>query len=99
MISFEYRILSEFRIKKAKIDTLSNTILSHNSPKGMEAKEASKFLDVLIREIDDFYENHGEILSKNGKLPHSRSRLAENKQWNENVQIFYEKNPRRRPKK
>ncbi len=99
MISFEYRILSEFKIKKAKIDTLSNTILSHTDPKGIEAKEASEFLDVLIDEIDEFYKKYGEILSNNGKRPHARSRLAENKQWNENVEIFYEKNPRRRPRK
>ena len=65
----------------------------------MEAREASDFLDVLITEADKFYENQSEILSKNGKRPHARSRLPENKQWNENVEKFYEKNPRRRPRK
>ena len=99
MISFEYRILSEFKIKKAKIDTLSNFILGHADPKGIEAKEASEFLDVLIDEIDKFYVSNSEILSNNGKKPHHSSRLPETKQWNENIEIFYEKNPRRRPRK
>jgi hypothetical protein len=99
MISFEHRILSEFRIKIAKIDTLVKSIMTHRDPKGMEALEASDFLDVLINETDKFYENHSEILSNNGKRPHARSRLPENKQWNENVQLYYEKNPRRRPRK
>ncbi|WP_179372822.1 hypothetical protein [Nitrosopumilus ureiphilus] len=99
MISFEYRILSEYKIKKAKIDTLSNSILSHTDPKGIEAKEALKFLDVLIDEIDKFYVAHSEILSNNGKRPHPSSRLPETKQWNENIESFYEKNPRRRPRK
>jgi hypothetical protein len=35
----------------------------------------------------------------NGKRPHARSRLSENKEWNENVEKYYEKNPRRRPRK
>jgi hypothetical protein len=99
MISFEHRILSEFRIKIAKIDTLVKSIMTHRDPKGMEALEASDFLDVLINETDKFYENHSEILSNNGKRPHARSRLPENKQWNENVQLYYEENPRRRPRK
>ncbi|MDH3312801.1 MAG: hypothetical protein OEM28_06600 [Nitrosopumilus sp.] len=67
MISFEYRILSEFKIKKAKIDTLSNFILGHTDPTGIEVKEASEFLNVLINEIDKFYVSHSEILSNNGK--------------------------------
>jgi hypothetical protein len=99
MISFDHRVLSEYRIKIAKIETLAKTILTHHNPKGEEAKGASKFLDVLIDETDKFYENHSEILSKNGKRPHARSRLPENKEWNENVEKFYEKNPRRRPRK
>ena len=48
---------------------------------------------------DSFYEKFSEILSSNGKRPHARSRLPENKQWNENVELYYEKNPRRRPRK
>jgi hypothetical protein len=61
--------------------------------------EASDFLDVLITETDRFYENNSEVLSNNGKRPHARSRLSENKQWNQNVEQYYEKNPRRRTKK
>lgn len=99
MISFEHRILSEFKIKKAKIDTLSTYVLNHKDQKGIEAKEASEFLDVLVDEIDKFYVLHSEILSKNGKKPHHLSHLPENKKWNENIEIFYEKNPRRRPRK
>jgi len=99
MISFDHRILSEYRIKIAKIETLSNSILTHREPKGEEAKQASKFLDVLINETDKFYEENSAILSNNGKRPHARSRLAETKEWNENVERFYEKNPRRRPRK
>jgi hypothetical protein len=99
MISFEHRVLSEYRIKIAKIDTLVKSIMTHRDPKGIEALEASNFLDVLIIEIDSFYEKHSEILSNNGKRPHARSRLQENKQWNKNVELYYEKNPRRRPRK
>lgn len=99
MISFEHRILSEFRIKIAKIDTLVKSIMTHRDPKCMESIEASDFLDVLINETDKFYENHSEILSNNGKRPHARSHLPENKEWNENIQLYYEKNPRRRPRK
>ena len=99
MISFEHRILSEYKIKTAKIDTLANSIMTHRDPKGIEAKGASDFLDVLIIEADRFYEEFSEILSNNGKRPHARSRLEETKQWNENVEQFYEKNPRRRPRK
>ena len=99
MISFEHRILSEYKIKTAKIDTLANSIMTHRDPKGIEAKGASDFLDVLITEADRFYEEFSEILSNNGKRPHTRSRLEETKQWNENVEQFYEKNPRRRPRK
>jgi len=99
MISFDHRILSEYRIKIAKIETLANYILTHRDPKGEEAKQASKFLDVLINETDKFYEDNSTILSNNGKRPHARSRLAETKEWNENVERFYEKNPRRKPRR
>jgi hypothetical protein len=99
MISFEHRVLSEYRIKIAKIETLVKSILTHRDPKSIEALEASDFLDVLITETDRFYENNSEILSNNGKRPHARSRLSENKQWNQNVEQYYEKNPRRRTKK
>ena len=99
MISFEHRVLSEYRIKIAKIETLAKSIMTHQEPKGEEAEGASEFLDVLINETDKFYENNSEILSNNGKRPHARSRLAETKEWNENVERFYEKNPRRRPRK
>lgn len=73
--------------------------MAHKDPKSMEAKGASEFLDVLIDETDKFYEKHSEILSNKGKRPHTRSRLTENKQWNENIESFFEKNPRRRPQK
>tara|TARA_B110000014_G_scaffold66678_1_gene45539 strand:+ start:1813 stop:2112 length:300 start_codon:yes stop_codon:yes gene_type:complete len=99
MISFEYRILSEFKIKIAKVDTLAKSIMNHSEPKGVEAKEASEFLNILVSEIDEFYKNHSEILSKNGKRPHARSRLPETKQWVDNIERFYELNPRRRPRK
>ena len=99
MISFEYRILSEFKIKIAKVDTLAKSIMNHREPKGVEAKEASEFLNVLLSEIDEFYKDHSEILSKNGKRPHARSRLPETKQWVDNIEKFYELNPRRRPRK
>jgi hypothetical protein len=99
MISFEHRVLSEYRIKIAKIETLVKSILTHRDPKSIEALEASDFLDVLITETDRFYENNSEVLSNNGKRPHARSRLSENKQWNQNVEQYYEKNPRRRTKK
>ncbi|EIJ65494.1 hypothetical protein BD31_I0725 [Candidatus Nitrosopumilus salaria BD31] len=99
MISFDHRVLSEYRIKIAKIETLSKSIMTHREPKGLESRGASDFLDVLINETDKFYENNSEILSKNGKKPHARSRLPENRQWIENIEEFYEKNPRRRPRK
>lgn len=99
MISFEHRILSEYRIKIAKIETLAKTILVHREPKGDEAKGASEFLDVLINDTDRFYKENSDILSSNGKRPHARSRLPEEKKWNENVELYYEKNPRRRPRK
>jgi len=99
MISLEHRILSEYRIKIAKIETLAKSIMTHREPKGDEAKQASEFLDILINETDQFYENNSAILSNNGKRPHARSRLAETKEWNENVERYYEKNPRRRPRK
>ena len=99
MISFEHRILSEYRIKIAKIETLAKTIMNHQDPKGEEAKGASEFLNILINETDKFYENNGKILSNNGKRPHLRSKLEETKAWKENIEKFYEKNPRRRPKK
>jgi hypothetical protein len=99
MISFEHRVLSEYRIKISKIETLVKSILTQRDPKSIEALEASDFLDVLITETDRFYENNSEVLSNNGKRPHARSRLSENKQWNQNVEQYYEKNPRRRPRK
>ena len=99
MISFEHRVLSEYKIKTSKIDTLSTSISNHRDPKGLEAMEASDFLDVLINEADQFYEKQSEILSNNGKRPHARSRLPETKQWNENVERYFEKNPRRRGRK
>jgi len=99
MISFEHRVLSEFKLKIAKVDTLTKSIISHREPKGMEAKGASEFLDVLVNEIDEFYKDHSEVLSNNGKRPHARSRLPETKQWIENIERFYELNPRRRPRK
>ena len=48
MISFEHRVLSEFKLKIAKVDTLAKSIINHREPKGMEAKGASEFLDVLV---------------------------------------------------
>ena len=99
MITLEHRILSEYRIKIAKIETLAKSIMAHREPKGEEAKGASEFLDVLINETDSFYEKNSSILSNNGKRPHARSRLSETKEWNDNVERFYEKNPRRRPRK
>lgn len=99
MISFEHRILSEYRIKIAKIETLAKVILTHREPKGDEVKGASQFLDILINETDRFYEDNSTILTTNGKKPHTRSRLAETKEWNENIEKFYENNPRRRPRK
>ena len=99
MISFEHRVLSEFKLKIAKVDTLAKSIISHREPKGMEAKGASEFLDVLVNEIDEFYKGNSEILSNNGKRPHARSRLPETKQWIDNIERFYELNPRRRPRK
>jgi len=99
MISFEHRILSEYRLKIAKIETLVKSIMTHRDPKSQEAKGASEFLEVLISETDKYYKDNSEILSKNGKRPHARSRLPETKAWNDNVEKFYEKNPRRRPRK
>jgi len=99
MISFEYRILSEYKIKVAKVDTLVKSIMVHREPKSVEAKDASEFLDIMINEIDEFYKNHSEILSKNGKKPHVHSRLPETKKWLDNIERFYELNPRRRPRK
>jgi len=99
MISFEYRILSEYKIKVAKIDTLVKSIMTHNEPNSVECKDASKFLDVMINEIDQFYQNNNEVLSKNGKTPHARSRLPQNKKWLQNIERFYELNPNRRPRK
>ena len=99
MISFEHRVLSEYKIKIAKVDTLAKSIIDHREPKGVEAKEASDFLDALVNEIDGFYKDHSEILSTNGKRPHARSRLPVTKQWINNIERFYELNPRRRPRK
>ena len=99
MISFEHRVLSEFKLKIAKVDTLAKSVMSHREPKGTEAKEASEFLDVLVKEIDGFYNDHSEMLSTNGKRPHVLSCLPETKQWTDNIERFYELNPRRRPRK
>ncbi len=99
MISFEHRVLSEYRIKIAKIETLAKSISTHQNSQSKEVKEASEFLDILIDEADKFYEDSWEILSSNGKRPHNRSKLAENKKWNKNIEKFYEDNPRRRPRK
>lgn len=99
MITFEHRILSEYRIKIAKIETMAKSVLTHQKPKSEEAKGASEFLDVLIDETDKFYESNSEILSNNGKRPHNRSKLTETKEWISNIESFYEKNPRRRPRK
>ena len=43
MISLEHRILSEYRIKISKIETLAKLIASHKNPKGKEKKEAAEF--------------------------------------------------------
>ncbi len=67
MISFDHRVLSEYRIKIAKIETLAKSILTHRDPKSEEAKGASEFLDVLNNETDKFYENNSIVLSNNGK--------------------------------
>jgi hypothetical protein len=99
MISFDHRVLSEYRIKIAKIETLSKSIMTHRNPKSLESKGASDFLDVLINETDRFYENNSEVLSNNGKKPHARSRLSEDKKWIENIEKFYERNPRRKSRK
>ena len=99
MISLEHRILDEYRIKIAKIETLARFVRTHNSPKGIEATQAQEFLKLLIDETDKFYENHGTTLSNNGKRPHARSLLAENIEWNTNVEKFYENNPRKRSKR
>ena len=61
MISFEHRILSEYRIKIAKIETLAKSILTHQDPKGDESKDASKFLDVQAmpeKYQNDFLKTH-----------------------------------------
>lgn len=95
MISLEHRILSEYRIKIAKIETLAKFILNHREPKGEEVKGASEFLEILINETDRFYQDNSTTLSINGKRPHDRTKLPDNKEWNENIEKFYEKNPRR----
>jgi hypothetical protein len=99
MISLEHRILSEYRIKIAKIETLAKSVITHQKPKSEEVEGASEFLDILIDETDKFYENNSEILSNNGKRPHNRSKLTETKEWSKNIEDFYERNPRRRPRK
>ena len=42
MISFDHRVLSEYRIKIAKIETLAKSILTHKDPKSEEAKGERK---------------------------------------------------------
>lgn len=64
MITFENRIRYEYKIKTARVDTLVKSILTHRDPKSQEAKDASRFLDVLIAEIDRFYEENSDLLSK-----------------------------------
>jgi len=82
MISFEHRVLSEFKLKIAKVDVLAKSIMSHREPKGTEAKEASEFLDVLVKEIDEFYKDHSEMLSTNGKsLIHVHAYLKLSNGW------------------
>ncbi|NNL59212.1 MAG: hypothetical protein HKP31_07125 [Nitrosopumilus sp.] len=98
MISFEHRVLSEYRLKIAKVDTLANSIINHRNPKCQEAKDASEFLDLLVSEMDRFYEDNSSVLSNHGKRPHARSRLAESREWIENVERFYKNNPKRRRK-
>ena len=95
VISLEHRILSEYRIKIAKIETLAKFILNHRESKGEEVKGASRFLEILINETDRFYQDNSTTLSINGKRPHDRTKLPDNKEWNENIEKFYEKNPRR----
>lgn len=99
MISFESRILAEYKIKNSKVDTLARSIMTARDPKSEEVKGASNFLDILIGEMDRFYEENSEILSTNGKRPHASSRLPESEKWVSNIEKFYEKNPRRRPRK
>ena len=53
MISFDYRILSEYKIKTAKIETLANSILKHKDPKGEESKDASEFLILSLIQLKD----------------------------------------------
>ena len=43
MISFDHRVLSEYRIKIAKIETLAKSILSHKDPKVKKQKEHQNF--------------------------------------------------------
>ncbi len=93
MISFERRVIDEYRIKIAKIETLARTIDSH-----LKSTSAVEFLVVLINETDRFYKENGAILSKNGKRPHNRSQLKETREWSKNIEKFYEKHPRIRRK-
>ena len=100
MISFEHRVLSEYKIKIAKVDTLAKSIMSHQGTKRGRSKRSIRISWMyLVNEIDGFYKDHSEILSTNGKRPHARSRLPETKQWINNIERFYELNPRRRPRK
>ena len=34
MISFEHRVLSEYKIKISKVDVLAKSIMDHREPKG-----------------------------------------------------------------
>ena len=36
MISFEHRVVSEYKIKISKVDTLAKSIMSHREPKQRE---------------------------------------------------------------
>ena len=95
MITFENRVRYEYKIKKARVDTLAKSILSYRDPKGREALDASRFLDVLVAEMDEFYKIHGDLLSRNGNRPHPRSRLPRNKKWERNVEEYLEKRTKR----
>ena len=50
MISFEHRVVSEYKIKISKVDTLAKSIMNHREPKSTEAKEASDLSDAQAKE-------------------------------------------------
>jgi hypothetical protein len=49
MISFEHRVLSEYRIKIAKIETLVKSIMTHRDPKFM--KNIVKFFQIMANDL------------------------------------------------